>query len=284
MALTITLDWLAGTFHGVSENETKFINRYARTNPIQTIKPRNGYSIAEVDSNGVQLLWNPDRTEMGVHCIFPGSALRVLYEQQSILMSSLLREFTEAGAKISRLDLAKDLTLTPVDLAAVYKSLEQGANVGTARTFSTILSGDGGQTVYVGSRTSEKFIRIYNKAAQEGLTDRHWTRYELETKGMVARALASLLTGPQDWGAIFDATTNGMLYLGARGPLYGFKTQGATSHGLPKLEKQTDREAWISSQVIAAVARHYIDNPNSEAVQRLLATLQLIDKQRKLGD
>ena len=39
-----------------------------------------------------------------------------------------------------------------------------------------------GKTIYIGSRSSEKMIRIYDKAAeqnQEGV----WIRYEIETKG-----------------------------------------------------------------------------------------------------
>ena len=37
-------------------------------------------------------------------------------------------------------------------------------------------------TIYFGSRTSKVFIRIYDKALEQGLDDVEWTRVELELK------------------------------------------------------------------------------------------------------
>jgi len=280
--LYITIDWLAGTFHKERSNEAEFINKYARALPILSGTPRHGYNQAEIDRHGVQLLWNSDREEMGTHVVFPGSALKSLYEQQNVQLATLLRDFANAGAKISRLDLAKDFTGAEIDLETIYQSLERGRNEGTARSFSKVQSAGGGYTLYVGSRQSEKFIRIYNKAAQESLTDTYWYRYELETKGMVARAVATSLIASGNWSGVFDVATRGMLDFFGTTPLAHFYALDTVPVGLPKIERQTDREAWIASQVLPAVAKYYIDNPQSEAIARLIATLNLIDKQRKL--
>lgn len=70
---------------------------------------------------------------------------------------------------------------------------------------------DGGRTVYVGSRTSQVFVRIYEKGIKyardlgEPITRelRGWVRVELEFKPQtkVAKGLASKIEGPQMWGA-----------------------------------------------------------------------------------
>jgi DNA relaxase NicK len=66
----------------------------------------------------------------------------------------------------------------------------QGKVITQARKMTPIESkdkkGNGqGKTVNIGSRTSEAFLRVYDKGAEQG-TDVDWTRVELETKGRLA--------------------------------------------------------------------------------------------------
>ena len=287
--LSITIDWLAVTFknyydeQGELRNGTHdFIGTYASFSPMQTATPRFGYSDATMDNNGTIVQWNPDRSEMGHHVILAGSALRNIFSNTTIQPRTLLRACIDAGGSISRLDLAKDATDEEIDLQAIYKSLEQGHNRGLTRKHAIIASNDGGLTIYVGSRQSERFIRIYNKAAESKLSDQLWFRFELETKGVVARSLGTRLASDMDWQQSFDALAKGMVNLPNSLDFQKFFTMGVVPIGLPKLERRTDREVWIETQVIGAVARHYIDNPNSEAVTRLIETLNLIDRQRKI--
>ena len=274
--ITIALDWLAGTFNGGSKHELEFINKYASAATVQPSTPRHGYTDATVDGNGVNVLWNTSRDEMGTHVVLPGSSLRKLQELSGVQLETLLRDATNAGLKISRLDLAKDIIGQAIDLETVYQSLVGGRNAGTARTFSKIQSNDGGFTVYVGSRQSEKFIRIYNKAAQEGISNQHWYRYELETKGMVARAVATSLTQSGNWSGVFDAVSLAMLELGTSSPIAAFYSQNDIPVGIPKIERTSDREKWISEQVIPAVSKHFSEHPDSDAVQRLIAILKFM--------
>lgn len=70
---------------------------------------------------------------------------------------------------------------------------------------------DGGRTFYLGSRSSQVFVRIYEKGIKyakdlgENLTAelRGWVRVELEFKPQtkIAKGLASKIEGPQMWGA-----------------------------------------------------------------------------------
>jgi len=225
-------------------------------------------------------MWNDDRDDMGHHFIFSGSALRNLFTNTPIQPLTLLRACIDAGGNISRLDLAKDLTEEAFDYEAVYQSLKQGNGGGNTRNFSKVESGENGYTIYMGSRQSERFARLYNMAAQGSLPNALWARFEVETKGVAARAVATSLVHSRDWSGTFDGVVLGMVGNAKKAQLEQFFTSGTVPVGLPKIEKQTDRERWIEGQVIPAVARHYIDNPNSEAIARLIATLNLIDRQR----
>jgi len=278
--ITITLDWLAVTFKEFTRETQDFIRAYCSRPTTQAINARNGYTDCQRDYNGVELLWNPDYSSMGQHAVFSGSALRNLFASNELDGQTLLRACINAGGSISRLDLAKDLTEQAVDYEAVYQSLEQGLGGGNSRKVSKVQSNNGGFTVYVGSRQSERFLRLYNKAAEQQLPGVLWSRLEIEAKGMVARATATSLAQSGNWAGVFDGIMSGMVGDAKSVHLENFISRGNVPIGLPKLEKSTDREKWIESQVISAVAKHYIEHRDSAAVKRLIDTLLLIAQQQ----
>src|SRR5258706_3184133 len=97
---------------------------------------------------------------------------------------------------------------------------------------------------------------------------------------MTSTAVATVMVKAQEWSGTFDGIVLVMVGNAKEAYLEQFFIPSNVPIGFPKIERQTDRERWIESQVITAVSRHYIDNPNSEAVARLIATLNLIDRQR----
>jgi len=280
--LTITIDWLSVTFKRENKREDEFIREYACYPTVTPSNARNGYTSGQTDGSGVQLLWNVDREEMGRHTVFSGSALRFIIEQRGIHMETLLRDCANAGGYITRLDLAKDSRGQAIDLPSIYQSLERQGNTGTARNWTELRSNNGGYTLYVGSRTSEKFIRIYDKAAESQLPNELWQRFEIETKGVVARAISASLLNTANWGDVFDTIARAMVSPLQCSAYQQFFSERNISIALPKIERHSDREKWIGEQVIEAVAKHFIDHPQSEAVDRLRRTLDLIDKQRKV--
>lgn len=274
--LTITIDWLSFTAKEHTLELEQFLHLYARAPKIIDAAPRNGYNSATQDSNGVLCMWNSNREEMGYHTVISGSALRNVFEQTGVSQRGLVEAVLRTGANITRLDLAKDATGVPIDLQAIYNAIETGNNVGTARTFSQFKSIGGGFTIYVGSRQSEKFIRIYDKAIETANNGLEWKRYEIETKGMVARALANLLVQNDVWAGAFDAMVLGMFDLPASDDYRAFFSGDTVRIGIPKLERKSDTERWIETQVIPAIGKYYGENPNSVSVQRLLEALLFI--------
>jgi DNA relaxase NicK len=101
------------------------------------------------------------------------------------------------GVRPSRIDLACDVggdSWHPSDLFA----LRDEAWTRTRRGGWTLtLRGDGGATLYVGSRSSDRFLRVYVKGAI--------VRHELELKGAVAAAVGASLEKRTQLGHLWAA-------------------------------------------------------------------------------
>ena len=276
--LTITLDWLAFTFKEDTHEAGEWVRLYASDKTNVSVTARNGYRDAYQTKTGIVVQWNIDREEMGYHVVIAGSAIRHVLEHYELDQKALVQTVIDAGGSITRLDLAKDLQGVSVSLDSIYQALEQRAYSGTARKFAQIHSADGGNTVYIGSRQSEKFVRIYNKAAQVNLPGELWFRFEIETKGMVARSVAQAIVQSEAWSATFDTIAKHMVDIQDSEHYRKFFPGTLAEIGIPKLEKQTDREKWIQQQVIPAVVRHATENPQSAAVALLMEMLSFVKK------
>ena len=275
--LSITLDWLAFTFKEDTHEAGEWIRLYASDKTNVSVTARNGYRDAYQTQTGVVVQWNVDREEMGYHVVIAGSAIRNVLEHYELDQKTLIQTVLHAGASITRLDVAKDLQGVAISLDAIYEALEQRQYIGTARKFAQIHSIGGGNTIYVGSRQSEKFMRIYDKAAELQAPGTLWYRLELETKGMVARSLATELVTGDNWTSRFDGIARHMVDVAKGRDWQEFFVPGDVPTGIPKLEKQTDREAWIEAQVMPAVVKHFIEHRDSKAVALLRAMLDQID-------
>lgn len=274
--LYITIDWLSVTFKEWTNEVNEFVSAVSGVGARVPATPLYGYTSAERAPSGAYLLWNVHREEMGLHVQLGGSALRYLFEDSIFTPKSLLGRVNNLGGRATRLDLAKDAKDVKVDYDDIYERLNAGQGKGTARTFEQRRSANNGNTVYVGSRSSDKFIRLYNKAAERGIVDTRWSRLEIELSGMQARSMLAKLVESDRWNDIFITLSRMTVSLSNSTLDDVFYTDQECEIGVPKLEKTTDREKWIDSQVIGAVCKHYVENPDSEAVERLIEALNFL--------
>jgi Replication initiation factor len=281
--LTLTLDWFAITHKELSHEAIAWFARYASLEKSTPERPSNGYDTCFRTEDGVVHSWHSSRPEMGWHTVFSGSALRNIFARDGVSQRTFLEEALHSGGRVSRLDLAKDAQDVQINLEKIWFYIETKQYSGTARNASKMQSLDGGYTIYVGSRQSEKFIRIYDKASQLGVSDVQWKRYEIETKGMVSRAMAHLLTTEPSWEGAFNEMAQGMLSIPQSTDYQVFFDDTDTRVGIPKLEKVSDREKWILDQCLPAIVRHYTENRTSEAVALLRRALDLIDTVKDLA-
>jgi len=271
MPFTVTIDWLSFTL----KQDTKEA-RHVLTllNPDGIMEPDNarfGYDRCARTKEGTFILTSDRNPGMGCHAIIPGSALRA-YHEHGTPCTTILQAVISAKGKVTRLDVAKDAQDERFNLAEVAQMCSVGQFTGTAQKCATINSSDGGQTLYIGSRQSERFVRVYDKAVESGQPG-DWKRLEMETKGEVARLIAdAIVSGGFSLNTILCQSVKKMCNV-QHTDWHRILTVDA-EFALPKVEKSSDTEAWINSQVGSAIINHLDKNPNSPAVRRLYAMLK----------
>lgn len=92
--------------------------------------------------------------------------------------------------QLSVLKILKDAHVTRVDIAMDIKDVEMGQWKwidSKSRKTNVWYDGKGNvETYYIGGKESEKKIRIYNKAVEQGLENEVWWRVEVQLRGKTA--------------------------------------------------------------------------------------------------
>lgn len=187
---TYTIDWLTMTFEG-ARNPVQ-LEQLAETlfmaPNTQTTKPSHGYKWAIKTDEGM-VLQSGERHDMHTNVICSGgsiSALSEVFPHSPEWLTNALRK----ARNVTRIDLAIDSHDKPY-LADLVTLVRASAYKCAAQSYKVIDSGKSGLTLYLGERTSERMMRVYDKAAQMGETDTDWTRFELEVKGEAAKRCAA---------------------------------------------------------------------------------------------
>lgn len=96
--------------------------------------------------------------------------------------------------RYTRIDLRVDISDIEVmaDLAGKAYDDNKGSQKPTYRLIDK--SGEGGQTLYIGSTSSDRFARLYDKSAERGMGVGRWWRYEVVTRKPHADKLAEQIT------------------------------------------------------------------------------------------
>jgi Putative phage replication protein RstA len=148
----------------------------------EKVRPRKGYDVAMSLGRG-RVDWAPDRPSQKIGVLLTGSDLAAVHEA-GFDHQGLLAHVVDVGGQVSRVDFAADVFL-PADPDDLYRAWQSGGLNSRARTVSRVSSEVVDEmperTVYVGSRASERLLRVYSKGLQVGAPF-DWTRIELEMK------------------------------------------------------------------------------------------------------
>lgn len=216
-------------------------------------KARFGYKLAwRLVDVGVVCQVHPLRADMGVNVIATGQVL------SKVSWKHILGNLYQAGATFSRIDVSMDVLDAEFNLEALWRAVKEG-DIKTRSKRNRFVSGETGDTLYIGSRTSEKFLRIYDKGAEQG--DEPGTRFrvELECKGGAANFAADcivrggLLAAQQIIHPFFDAPTHA-----------GYQRAIQSAHeaiNIPSSKKRADTEAWLNGVVADCMAAMESINP-----------------------
>lgn len=258
----VTIDWLSYTVPWVSprikhlspdisvevvaERASGMIERWTAERALHGYR----WQFVSIEKPGLRVMISPRNHDMGVHVQFAGSAL----SGESVL--ERLQFALEVGGSVTRIDIAVDVAQR-WDIRAMYDQVVAGAVVTRAKK-PAYVEGETGATCYVGSRTSEKYLRVYNKGAQMK-TARPWTRVELECKGGFAQRIANfiyqeglhaipqVIRGFCDWTAF---------------PAWSLVMDSHIDRvSLPQPERQSNTRGWLLEIVAPALAKYAAANP-----------------------
>lgn len=224
LATAFILDWLTFT---IPLNEASFL--WIAKHFGNSI-PRPAGALGYAQSQGILgsglVAYSGADPERGICVVLPASALSHL----SLSVSELFLELSSMGGSVSRLDLALDDYEGLLNLDEIERCLSYGevatrwkhyeVRVGKM-TIGSLGVGDG-KTLYLGSRTSETFARIYDKNKEQAAKNPyfvpldHWVRFEIEIKKRRAQQLFTELlslisSGSDDIGGFLAGYIRGLL-------------------------------------------------------------------------
>ncbi len=190
----LILDWLAFSVpydDGLALVEKLFGKPQLRPRGIR------GYTHSGTICGSGVVGWSPERPEQKVHVQMPSTALSQAVEAMPGLDHArpLLQFLVEEGAVMRRVDFALDDRRGLLSMARIGEHVAQDWFVSRSRQVDRYqrLRGGDGETFFFGSRSSESYVRIYDKRAErmdKGEDDPgHWIRVELELKGDKAQAV-----------------------------------------------------------------------------------------------
>lgn len=203
-----------------------------------------------------KLFWNIKKPEQKHLVVISGDDFSAMYLDGHNPIEALRFLLTYPESNVTRLDFAIDVKDTEGEISELYEAWQSGTLGTTAQTVSYVGSFDGqrkdkGHTLYIGSRQSEKMLRIYDKGKQLERVER-WLRIELELKGAWAWQVAKAMT-EQDWIAVGKSMIEKYCYSTVEWYEQAIK-EGDTGAVVQKPEKlETNHEKWLREVAVPAV-------------------------------
>ena len=269
-----------------SETQVKAtIDWYSYTADSPTYHPQSTMKCIELAhglygyTNGVKFLdgrielVNPSQPKMRIHVQYSGSALSYGYENYNLNPFEIIA-LEPANMRVRRIDVALDIKPGSIDIAALAKMTEEKHYISKATKslyFRTLQ--EKGETLYVGAPTSNIRLRIYDKAAEQGL-DGDWTRIELQVRGNQAHALRNAIAAPGGGAAMIAPTIRAFCdYPESRE--YQQVIGNKSSELSPPQTSQTDTRAWLLTTVITALSREIARDETGKFTTKWQTALRL---------
>lgn len=227
-----------------------------RSGVLNTGKPVPFYRyVFEDKSYGTMVYLSESGQSQGFMVRFSGEALRKQHNPPAIAQKAAL-----LGFKITRVDVAFDFLNCDESAANLYALYDASESDGR-KLKTQVIFGPTGDTFYLGSRSSDRMVRTYDKGRQQGL-DATWTRIELELKGDLAASngLAVALDSRIAARMIVDA------YGETGSELLSVLADYADGIGTELVKPprvQSDRVRWLRTQVLSAFKTLADDDPET---------------------
>ena len=227
-AYATAVNWLA-------ERSEAFMGSFGSPLDWQIVKPRAPYSYARRSTDNTRSLYvHP----LSAHFTFEATGQHCL--KIADVMPVILRDYADC---LSRVDLAVDIECKTTPL-----EFDLATNPAKVSTRSRLTSSTG-ETVYIGSRSSERFCRVYRYKPPHPRS--HLLRAEFQLKGDYAKALGRQVADGEALNGIAASL----------GQHFGFGHPDWQPDANPSpLRVQTHAQsgntvAWLTNQVAPALRR-----------------------------
>lgn len=204
--------------------------------------------------------------EQGVKLEFSGS-----WSDHNLPHRRILALAKQYNYHVTRIDVAVDLFETGLKPKWIFTLLDRYHRGKTSQP--KWFPGKKGSTVYLGSRESDRMLRIYDKGQEQGV-DIDWLRVEGEYKGKLAEQVAAACL--ENIGRVVEDMRNKLnLPLFALDILLEMAANGEHAKIKGYVKTRSDRERWLFEQVLPALRTLAISDYEAacrfvEAAQELL--------------
>lgn len=189
------VDWISATFKEGSP-PPKLPDPICELGDVP-LTPRTGYARALELSPAGRVDWHPTRPSQGVGYEWRGNDMKHL-RKAGVSDHIWPVTLTAEGCQVTRFDFAIDLKFPgphPRQMRAALKADEAKTPARSVDYYEQD-RGSQGATLYLGTRKSDRMLRIYDKAAESG-ENAPWTRIEIVLRSRYAMpALRQAVT----WG------------------------------------------------------------------------------------
>lgn len=284
MRINFSVDWLAFTSPLVLlPSPQLYVIHDTGTNTFRSETARNGYKTAWRNCDGAICQWNTERPEMRVLTQYSGRTLE-RYKDRGLDACILLQlHGIRDDSRLTRIDLAFDLHDTGKSIPDWYDQLKHGNIKCTTSKSNLIVGVDGGETLYIGSRQSDKFLRIYNKAAEQAVPG-DWIRVELEIKGDMARELGPKLTNasPLHMAAVAKAILWSMVQFDD--DIWKHLCSDGCMPDIVISHKKSDNiKGWLADQVAPALGKYIAEGGDRDILDQLAVLINAyLDRKSRL--
>ena len=190
---TIIVDYLRATLPDNRET-WQALDGWFGPSQMRPVGWRSYYSSSAIVLDGGLLAWcdDPSVAEVrGVLVDLPGRACAAMGDA----LLPFLEWCVERG-HVARIDFAMDDRSGLFSPQTIVDAWDSGAVVSRWRAYKELrTAAKGGEllghTVYMGSRSSDAVVRVYDKALEQKRPGMRWVRLELEAKGKLSHALAA---------------------------------------------------------------------------------------------
>lgn len=212
------------------------------------ISPLRNYTNGQENSQGIKRFWNTIRADQGRLVVLGGLSLDMLGENRQEFVS-----FTgNLDNRITRVDYCLDVIGGLFNPVTVVSHLRRKDVVTHAKTIPRIQDDwKGGFSQYVGTKSSETYTRIYDKATEQGVTGK-WSRIETVYQGDRAEASLQAYLLHQSCRKLILAHVDFPKWKSWRRIMQGDKEK------LIITPKQTNTRKWLLESVSKSIAKELL--------------------------